>query len=68
MSNRGRIAWIAFWWLALVYWALYLLGCAHTLPHRPMSEIDIQGHMELAPRRACPAVYDAPDGNLRMCL
>jgi hypothetical protein len=38
------------------------------LPHRPMHEIDIQGHQQYAPRRDCPAVYDAPEGNLRFCL
>lgn len=38
------------------------------LPHRPLHEIDIQGHQQYAPRRDCPAVYDAPNGNLRFCL
>lgn len=41
---------------------------AEYLPHRPLSEIDIQGHMDYAPRRQCPAVYDAPQGELRFCL
>ena len=41
----------------------------HVTPkHRPLQQIDIQGHMEYGPRRPCPAVYDAPDGNLRECL
>jgi hypothetical protein len=38
------------------------------LMHRAMPEIDIQGHQQFAPRRDCPAVYDAPNGNLRECL
>lgn len=43
-------------------------GCqVEYLPHRPLSEIDIQGHMEYAPLRPCPAVYDAPHGELRLC-
>jgi hypothetical protein len=55
---------------------ILLTGCTqqhvfngHVTPeHRPLSEIDIQGHMEYGPRRPCPAVFDAPDGNLRQCL
>ena len=37
------------------------------LPHRPIGEVDIQGHQELAPHRDCPASYDAPGGFLRFC-
>jgi hypothetical protein len=37
------------------------------LPHRPMSEIDGQGHMYLAPMHECRSVYDAPLGKLRFC-
>jgi hypothetical protein len=50
---------------------LMLAACSSPrtyLPHRPLHEIDIQGHQQYAPRRDCPAVYDAPNGNLRFCL
>lgn len=54
--------------------ALMLVACSwhnihpyRGLPHRPMSEIDVQGHLEYIPHRACEAQYDAPDGNLRFC-
>jgi len=40
---------------------------ANKLPHRPIGEIDLQGHMYLAPARTCPAVFDAPHGDLRFC-
>jgi hypothetical protein len=39
----------------------------HYLPHRPMSQVDIQGHQDKAPQHPCPAVYDAPQGNLDLC-
>lgn len=38
------------------------------LPHRAMHEIDVQGHMDFVASRPCPAVYDAPNGELRFCL
>lgn len=63
---------------SLIFWLLVAAGVyamlhqgepEHITPkHRPLQEIDIQGHMEYGPRRPCPAVYDAPDGNLRECL
>ncbi len=40
----------------------------HKLYSRPLSEIDIQGHIDHAPAVACPAVFDAPHGELRFCL
>lgn len=42
---------------------------SHYLPHRPMSEIDLQGHQDLLPHSAdeCLAWYNAPNGNLQVC-
>jgi hypothetical protein len=37
-----------------------------SLPHRPLHEIDVQGHMP--PMHGCEAVYDAPDGRLMLCM
>lgn len=65
---------------SLIFWLLVATGVylalhqpnvydGHVTPkHRLLHQIDIQGHMEYGPRRPCPAVYDAPDGNLRECL
>lgn len=42
------------------------LACiSQPLPHRPLHEIDVQGHMP--PMHNCEAVYDAPDGKLELC-
>jgi hypothetical protein len=67
--------------LAFVSIGDYLIHVSHTMPaprpvfdghvtpaHRPLRQIDIQGHMQYGPRTACPAVYDAPNGDLRQCL
>jgi hypothetical protein len=38
-----------------------------TLGHNPLHERDIQGHENEVPQHPCPAVYDAPDGDLDLC-
>lgn len=55
----------------LVYFAVFLSTTlvydTNRLPHRLIGEIDLQGHMYLAPAHVCQSVYDAPDGVLRFC-
>jgi len=45
--------------------ALALACIQPPLPHRPLHEIDVQGHMP--PMHGCVAVYDAPGGKLELC-
>lgn len=42
----------------------------HCIPqHHPESEMRWdQGYLNSQPRKPCPAVYDAPNGDLRECL
>lgn len=64
LSGRTRV-WSGLFWMSL------LLGCTAPnwyLPSRPLREIDIQGHERRQASVKCPAVYDAPHGNLRFCL
>jgi len=37
---------------------LLLSGCASYLPHRPLSEIDIQGHQDGTPEDKCPGRHE----------
>jgi hypothetical protein len=57
--------------LILLAVSIGMTSCAaqyRPLPHRPMHDIDVQGHLDLVPATPCPAVYDAPNGELRFCL
>jgi len=36
---------------------------SHYLPHRPLSEIDIQGHQAGTPSDHCPGQYEHRDGD-----
>jgi len=57
--------------LAVACAVLWCAGCAATsLPHRPQAQSSDQQtlHDEVPAGNKCPAVYDAPNGNLRFCM
>jgi hypothetical protein len=55
--------------LAVIAAVIWCAGCTHTLPHRPTWESYDQANLKaLVPGgNSCPAVYDAPGGELRLC-